>query len=115
MPKVISIHEITLRSDVVGREGEFEKFFAEVVVPGWKETVDVKARLLKGVRGDRMGSYTMLLEWPSAEVFKQFIPLGPGEFTKAGNEMMAKHAAQIEKYGSFVASARFTDYLETAG
>ncbi len=115
MPKVISIHEITLRSDAVGREAEFEKLIAEVAVPGWKEAVDVKARLLKGVRGDRMGSYAMLLEWPSAEAFEQLIPLGPGEFTEAGKEMMAKYAAQFEQYGSFVASARFTDYLETAG
>ena len=115
MGTVISIHEITLRSDAVGREAEFEKFHAEEAAPAWKEGVDVKARLVKGVRGDRAGSYTQILEWPSVEVFKRFFPLGPGEPTKEGQEAASKHAALFEKFGSFVASTRFTDYLETVG
>ncbi len=115
MPKVISIHEITLRSDAVGREAEFEKFYADVVAPGYKEVIDVNARLVKGVRGDRTGSYVQILEWPSAEVFKRYFPLGPGEPTKEFHEAASKYAAQFEKFGSFVGSTRFTDYLETTG
>ncbi len=112
MPKVISIHEYTLRTDVAGREDELERFVAEVGAPAWKEAADVKVRLLKGVRGDRMGSYTLLLEWPSVELFKRYFPLGPGEPTKFAQEQTAKYAALWEQGATFVASTRFTDYVE---
>ncbi len=114
MAKVLAVHELTLRPGAAGREEEFERLVAEEVRPAYKAGAGVEARLLKGVRGDRAGGYTLLLEFPSAEAFARFFPIRPGPATAETAKALREHAALIARYESFVRSRRVTDYLETA-
>ncbi len=113
MAKVIAVHELTLRPDAAGREEEFERLVAEEVGPAYKAGAGVEARLLKGVRGDRTGGYTLLLEFPSVEAFTRFFPVCPGRATAETAKALREHATLIARYESFVRSRRVTDYLET--
>ncbi len=112
MARVISIHELTLRSDVSGHEEEFEKLVAERSAPALK-AAGFDVRLIKGVRGARIGGYTVLME-SDVETFTRFFPLGPGEPTEKAARAIREYADLFDMYDSFVASTRFTDYLETA-
>ncbi len=115
MTKVVAVHELCLRPEAAGREEEFEKLVAEEVAPAYWANADVRAHLLKGVRGDREGGYTLLLEFPSVEAFTRFFPIRPGPATAETAKAFREHAALIARYESFVRSRRVTDYLETVG
>ncbi len=113
MAKVFGIHELHLREEVAGKERDFERFVAEEVAPAYAKSMGAEVRLLKGVRGGRIGGYTLVLEFPSVEAFTRFIPLGPGEFTEEGKRVAQSYATLMDRYNSYVKDSAWTDYVET--
>ena len=113
MARVVCIHDLVFCAEAVGREKEFERFVAEEFGPRVGGAMGAEVRLLKGVRGARIGGYTMLLEFPTVEAFTRFWPLGPGPGTEEARTLHQEHAAIIAKYSSFVEQHVNTEYLET--
>jgi len=115
MARVVCIHELVFRAEAVGKEAEFEQFVAEEFGPKIGGTMGAEVRLLKGVRGARIGGYTMLLEFPTTEAFTRLWPLGPGPGTEEARTLHQEHAATLAKYSSFVEQHVNTEYVETCG
>ena len=116
MARVGSVHEILLRWEVEGKEAEFERFINDEHAPEMKAAFGAEVRLLKGIRGNRMGRYVLFVEYPSTEAFTRFIPLGPGPMTDEIQKVMREHPKLVglmDKYDSFVGRWLPTDYLET--
>lgn len=113
MAKVLGIHEIDLRPGVTGEE--FESFYREEAGGFWPS--GWKGYLLKGDRGEREGSYTLLIEIESPEARDRIAP-AHRELSEEAQREGDAHKEVIEKWkrlASFPAEdSVYTDYSVVA-
>ncbi len=105
MSKVFGMHTITLHPGV--KAEEFERFVLEEV-----SLVFTNAKLLKGDRGEKEGTYLAMFEMASVEARDQLYP-APGEMSEEAQQFFATHAALVEKWETFATplSVIYTDYV----
>ena len=113
MAKVFYIHNLELSSGVT--EKEFEKWFKEEL-PSFSFRPGHKFYLLKGIRGDREGQYTLMGEIESLENYNQGrTPDGqPTESYKKFDEAHPESKIFTDHFFSMVSitDGESTDYVE---
>ena len=115
MGKVYGLHRVELRPGV--NADEFEQFARQLLqqlpaVPGWR------VALLKGDRGEQVGSYLFLYEIDSLEVRDRIVQ--PGGLTDEGQQWVGQVGPLLEQWRQYTTQipgveTPFTDYHDISG
>jgi hypothetical protein len=109
MAKIYSVTPLDLHPGVKGED--FERFWLEEYAllgqrVGWQ------SHILKGDRGERVGQYAVIWEFPSVESRDRVEPVD-GQFSEEGLRLLGPEFQTLnQKLDTFVTGWPFTDYVE---
>ena len=108
--RVIALRQATLKPDV--RAEDFERYFADsVAAPSNRHIPGMRAYLLKGERGARVGGYVIVFEFDSLGRRNEYFPTP--DTTSARFDQLAKAlpANALDNLGRYAEIDKYTDYV----
>ena len=110
--RVVALREATLKSGVRG--ADFERYFADSVAgPVNRHIPGVRAYLMKGERGARLGGYVIVYEFDSVERRNEYAPKPDSMSARLRQLARALPARGMEDLTKYVDIAAYTDYVIT--
>ncbi|MEO6323390.1 MAG: hypothetical protein ABIQ65_02050 [Thermoanaerobaculia bacterium] len=107
---VMSFRQTKLKSGV--NAAEFERYFADSIAgPIGRHVPGMRAYLLKGERGARIGQYVMVFEFNSLDRRNEYFPKPDAPSSRWTNVARALPARFLEDLTKYVEDAEYTDYV----
>ncbi|MDP9279980.1 MAG: hypothetical protein M3P00_11225 [Gemmatimonadota bacterium] len=108
--RVIALREATLKPAVRGTD--FERYFADSVAgPMNRHIPGVRAYLLKGERGARLGGYVIVYEFDSLGRRNEYFPRADTTSTRWQRLAQALPANAMDNLARYVEIRDYTDYV----
>jgi hypothetical protein len=111
--ELVAIRELQLKEGV--DTADFERFVRTTYNPGWEGAVpQLKAYVAKGDRGEKKGSYALVLVFESAGARDAIFPKEGGGASEKYAPMLQKRFAlnkELEKYLEPASLSVYTDYV----